>query len=117
TLSGTDANNCSHEASVNVTIKQKPTVAASVKRAPVCVGEMIELSAAGADSYLWNTGSPNADIAVIATIDLPYNFTVTGTGSNGCSSSDVISVPVSKCSGLEESSTVSEIAVYPNPGS
>lgn len=58
----------------------------------VCAGSPINISAAGANSYTWNTGSNFSTISVSPTVTTCY--TVSGTNSNGCNGSAVACVTV-----------------------
>ncbi|MBO9611835.1 MAG: T9SS type A sorting domain-containing protein [Dyadobacter sp.] len=68
-----------------------PTVTATSDTA--CVGSSGTLTAAGADSYLWNNGQTTASINV----STPGTYTVTGT-TNGCSSTATATFTTIACS-------------------
>ena len=58
----------------------------------LCAGESAVLTAAGAESYLWNTDDTVASITVTPAATTTY--TVTGTNQYGCSATDSITVTV-----------------------
>jgi hypothetical protein len=61
----------------------------------ICAGESVNLNAVGADLYSWvpgNFGGSSVTDAPSATT----TYTVTGTNSNGCSSTDTITVQVNQ---------------------
>ncbi|MBK9283966.1 MAG: T9SS type A sorting domain-containing protein [Sphingobacteriaceae bacterium] len=60
--------------------------------APVCIGQEVQITAYGASSYTWNTGSNSNSIVVnpISTVI----YTVNGNSGNSCISVFTISIPV-----------------------
>ena len=69
-------------------------------------GELVQLTASGADSYLWSTGDTTQCITVYSMTDRTY--TVYGYSQNGCSdmASVIVRVVVNEAD---------EIVLYPNP--
>ena len=84
----TDTYGC--DASVSIQVNALPTVSAGPDQS-VCSGGSVTLEASGASTYSWNNGVTN-DIAFVPTATQSY--TVTGTNSNGCSSTDDVIVTV-----------------------
>ena len=85
----TDANGCSNTASTSVTVNPLPNIVIN-GNSSFCQGGSTTLTATGADSYLWSTGSSNASIPV-------YNagsYSVTGTSAAGCTNSASVTVAV-----------------------
>ncbi len=82
------------------------------------VGESVTLTASGADTYTW---SPSAELnsatggSVIATPSATTTYTVTGKGTNGCTSTAAVIITVSTV-GLTNMD-LEKIAIYPNPSS
>ena len=76
----TNAQGCSASTFTNVTVNPLPTVTISGNTS-TCQGSTTTLTANGAQSYQWNTGSTNATI----TVGAAGNFTVTGYSAVGCS--------------------------------
>ena len=79
-----DGSPCSYNTTcqqVTVTVNSKPT-AVITPGGPTsfCIGGSVTLTASGGSSYLWSTGATTAAINVTAT----GNYSVTVTGSNGC---------------------------------
>jgi gliding motility-associated-like protein len=86
TVSGNN-NGCSSSLILSVTVNSSPTI--TVNSASICPGNSITISAIGANSYTWSTGSTNSSI-----ISFPSNstsYTVTGEIS-GCLSSAVSNI-------------------------
>lgn len=105
---------CSSTASVTITALAVPSVSAASSASLICNGQTASLTASGAATYVWNTSATTTVIAVSPTTTTSY--TVTGTGSNGCVNTYVISQAVSPCTGIDSKVTaVNGILVYPNP--
>jgi PKD repeat protein len=90
TVTVTDANACVATGSVTVTITAGPAI--TVASPTTCMGYTCTISAGGAVSYLWSTGSTAPAIAV--TLVSGTSYTVTGTGSGGCTATAVSTVTV-----------------------
>ncbi|WP_317896713.1 T9SS type A sorting domain-containing protein [Aurantibacillus circumpalustris] len=117
---GRDVNNCLLSNSVSITVNDLPNVFLSTDKDIICKKESVVLSATGANTYAWSnpiTGPLNgASLTLTLNIDLPYLFTVVGTGTNGCSRTATVSVDVQKCAGVNELSEQNTfVSVYPNP--
>jgi hypothetical protein len=85
TVTGTDANGCVNSAVSSVTVNALPNV--SVVSATICAGATGTLTASGADTYTWSTGSNSNEIS-----DNPASTTVyivSGTSPEGCPGSAV----------------------------
>ncbi len=89
TVTATNAQGCTATASTYVTVYPLPNVTIS-GNTTTCQGNQVILTANGAQSYQWNTGSTNATIMVGAT----GNFTVIGYSAQGCSNTASTSVSV-----------------------
>ncbi len=92
-LTGVDANACVNRDTVTVVPLPRPNVNAAVDRDTVCEGELIFLSATGAESYLWfpiGSTSPNPTHNPQFTTD----YRVYGFSAEGCLTIDEIRVTV-----------------------
>lgn len=94
-VTGTDANSCSKNDTILITVNALPTV--TVNDAAVCNGIPASLTASGADTYSWSpatdlntTTGPN----VISSTTSATSYTVTGTNANGCVSTAVSNVTI-----------------------
>jgi len=75
---------CTDSSSISITVNPLPTIVVSPSQT-ICAGNSAQLSASGANDYLWSNGDTGNNISV-----QPYNpvtYTVIGTDLNGCSSS------------------------------
>jgi len=91
TVTGTDANGCTASDAVVVTILPLPELSI-VAVDEVCYGECIILNASGAQSYSWSDGGSGSPYTYC-----PVNsdsITLTGTGANGCTATEVHSYTV-----------------------
>ena len=77
----TDANGCSKDASLKVTVNSlpKPSITGSAK---ICRGESTTLVASGGNSYLWSNNETTKEIVVTPAYTTTY--TVEATNANGC---------------------------------
>src|SRR5205823_5069158 len=90
-VSGILTNGCpsSNQPSVDILVNPRPHVIITGALS-FCQGDSTTLTASGADSYIWNTGSTSASIVV----KTAGKFVVTGM-SNGCSNaSDSVTVTI-----------------------
>jgi len=113
-----DNGGCTGTATSIVTVNNLPTVVTSAVQDTICIGNSTGVSATGAVSYSWGpaTGlSATTGSNVVASPTVTTNYTVTGTGSNGCTNTDVITITVNGCTGLINSSGDMQLEVYPNP--
>lgn len=90
----TDANGCMSTDSVSVGVNALPVLNVTGNPSTACFGIPAVLSATGASSYLWSTSDTTSTTSVIY---FASNMTyVTGTDTNGCSSTDSIYVTVNQ---------------------
>lgn len=82
-VTATNAQGCSATASTYVTVNPLPNVGIGCSTTFICQGETTTLTANGAQSYQWNTGSTSATIEV----GISGYYTVTGYSAQGCTRS------------------------------
>jgi CotH kinase protein/Immunoglobulin domain/Secretion system C-terminal sorting domain len=92
---GTGANGCSNSFQLTHIVKPKPQITILVNDSVLCDGEQVTLTASGASTYTWSTGT-NGPV-VIVTPSQTINYTVNGV-LNGCSGT-----------------SQKQIVVHPNP--
>lgn len=118
--SSTGSNGCIGTGSIVVAIKPTPTINASGTTAnDMCAGETLTLTGTGGQTYQWisSTGSLYAGSPVNIPVFAPVAFTVTGTGSNGCSAKATVQQNVAACTSISENGKAAAgLSVYPNPG-
>ncbi len=98
-VTGTDINTgCSATQTVTVTVNPLPNVSVNASINPICIGQSTNLTASGANTYLWSpAGSLNNNIGptVIATPTITTIYTVIGTNSStGCQDTANITITV-----------------------
>ncbi|MFH0865123.1 MAG: PKD domain-containing protein [Bacteroidota bacterium] len=89
TVTVVSSNGCSASDNVIINVNALPTANAGSDQS-ICYGASASLTATGGTSYLWSTGATTNSVNVT-----PYstsNYIVTVTNSNGCSSTDEVSV-------------------------
>ena len=117
TVNATTSDFCFASNTTTVTVNPSPIVQATSAKAEICRGESVDLTAAGATTYSWNTGGSGTSISVSPNVNTTY--TVTGINSNGCAATGTVFVKVNLCLGVGETSNISltGISVFPNPSS
>lgn len=90
TVIGTDSGGCSASAEITITV-QSASVEASTSSESICLGESVTLSGSGALSYSW---SDEVTDGVPFSPTETKTYTLTGTGENGCTATDEITVVV-----------------------
>jgi hypothetical protein len=117
TVTGTDVNTCSNTATITVTVNNLPAVNFNYTgNDTVCVGDGIQSLNGGTPSGGTYSGAgvtgtnfdPNT--AGIGAHNITYSFT----DVNSCTNTDLISITVIGCAGIEDND-YSTITVYPNP--
>ncbi|MBI2259239.1 MAG: T9SS type A sorting domain-containing protein [Flavobacteriia bacterium] len=75
---------------VTITVNPLPVVEIQAPVFTVCQGSILELTAVGADNYVWSTTETTSVISVSPTVNTFY--TVTGTDVNQCSNTATVEV-------------------------
>ncbi len=90
-------NNCSKKDTINVTVKRSPVITVTPASPQICIGSSVQLTAEGADSYLWSPAE-TLNLSNIATViaipDITTTYTVKGILENGCSAEQTVTVIV-----------------------
>jgi hypothetical protein len=90
TVTGTATTGCTNTAVGSVTVNVLPAVSAS--STTICAGSGGTLTASGASTYTWSTGTNGANLVVSPTSNT--NYTVTGTSVAGCIKSATATIVV-----------------------
>ncbi len=115
---------CTFTNSQYVVVNDSPNLVVFASNAVVCAGQPVNLTAFGATSYTWSTGSNSSFITVTPTANATYN--IVGANSFGCQAtaaqlitvspspvvSAVSSAPVSMCAGETQTLTGSGANTY-----
>lgn len=96
------------------TVVSAPVLTVTPTSSVICAGSTVLLTANGASSYSWSTGTASAQISVAPTTNTTY--VVTG-NTSGCTGSATVGINVSTCTGIEKEplSEIKTLALYPNP--
>ena len=109
-------NGCNDYDTINITVATAPDIFLG-NDTILCNTEFLTIDAgAGADHYLWNTGSASNTILLDGSL-LPLginSFSVHAWNDNSCSDNDTILVDVQVCSGINELAS-DGFKIYPNP--
>ncbi|MBN8693442.1 MAG: SBBP repeat-containing protein [Bacteroidetes bacterium] len=110
---------CNSTASHTITIKPSPIITFTCSApgwiwGPSCQ-QTATITANGASTYSWNTGSNLQTIVVSPSVTT--NYMVYGTFVNGCASSGVYPLTVYPCTDVNEINLKNNISIYPNPTS
>lgn len=97
TVTGSGPFGCINTKTISVTTYSVPVVSVTPSNTTICSGTTLGLSASGAGSYTWTTGSNASAIGVVPATSTSYS--VTGTNSFGCQNSagsvvNVINTPI-----------------------
>ncbi|MES2680049.1 MAG: T9SS type A sorting domain-containing protein [Bacteroidota bacterium] len=115
TMTVSDVNSCTATATGSITIYANPTINVS-GTFTICAGETTNLTASGANVYNW-TSSTATGSTVAFSPGSTTSYTVIGTNTiTGCKDNKIITVQVSKCTGVEEfADNRGDVKLYPNP--
>ena len=98
TVTATNPQGCAGNASVTLTTLPPPPITAS-NDATICQNSSITLGAAGGISYTWTASDPAFQASgpsITVTPPQSTDYYVSGTGTNGCSKTDTISILIHK---------------------
>lgn len=104
-VTGSVNGGCTGSSTYDVTVIPQPTVTLTASSDTVCKGSPASLTASGANTYSWSSGTSTAS-SIIVTPTVNTTYTVTGT-VGGCSNSASVTINVS-------SPTISVAAVDSN---
>jgi hypothetical protein len=92
---------------ISVLLNYDYTISASPNFSSICIGNTTTLTALGASTYTWNTGSNLSAIAVSPTTT--SNYTVVGQNTSGCTHSVVQTITVNALPSLTISAPASSL--------
>ncbi|MDB4533889.1 gliding motility-associated C-terminal domain-containing protein [Vicingaceae bacterium] len=99
TVSVTDVNGCTANDSVTVSINTASPVYAS-NDVIICIGTSTTIFATGSSSYDWSNGLGSASSTTVSP-DVSTTYIVTGSDTNGCVSTDQVTVSINQESCLD----------------
>ena len=109
--------NCSAlpRSSVTVTVNPLPVLSTAGSQTLSCSGFSANLSASGANTYTWSTLPPQSGSVIAVSPNASTNYTVTGTGANGCTGTAMTLLNVVVCPGISEIKENVTHTLFPNP--
>jgi hypothetical protein len=111
---GTDANNCSSNAEINIEVNPSPVITIILSDDSLCLGESITLFAEGALTYNWSQGSTTSEITLTPGTNMVVS--VEGTNEFDCTSSVSVDIIIQNCQGVDQINFDGlEIELFPNP--
>lgn len=87
--------------STTINVLPAPTINAAATKTLVCSGSFITVTASGANSYTWQPINVVASTTVIP-LQSSITLTITGTGSNGCSSVTYLPIQTQVCESITD---------------
>jgi len=92
TVTGTSSLGCTASATATIVVYPVPNITVIANDSTVCEGSSVEITANGADTYLWSNGQNTQTINPI--INQQTTFSVIGTGLGGCIDSNSITINI-----------------------
>lgn len=95
TVQGSQLNGCLNTATVKVTVATFTNLTLSATSFTVCKGDNFTVTASGANSYTWTSGTTTLNGAsIVETPSVNVVYTLVATAGNGCRASEIIPVDV-----------------------
>ena len=101
------------EATSSLIVNPLPILSISSTATVICLGEVIILTANGANTYTWTGGLNTNSIAVSPSVSTTYS--ASGTSTDGCVGSNTLQLNVTECTNINTIVSKAAIKVYPNP--
>lgn len=92
TVTGTSSLGCTASATATIVVNPLPNITIIANPSTVCEGSSVDITANGANSYLWSNGQNTQTINPI--INQQTTFSVTGTSLEGCTDSNSITINI-----------------------
>jgi hypothetical protein len=109
TAYGIDGNGCQGSDTVAITVTPNPTIGVDASPNEICLGELVDLSATGADEFLWDNGI-GAGASHALNPQETTTYTVTGS-TNGCQTTASVLVTVNPIPEVEATASPNEICL------
>jgi hypothetical protein len=118
TITGTNlTTGCTNYTTTTLFVYALPVISLNTSKSFLCLNESSTITASGANSYTWSTGSNSSQIVVSPIVST--NYTVVGENTNStCTNTAIINQSVDACLSIDNSSFKvqnSSLQIYPNP--
>jgi hypothetical protein len=99
-----------------ITIPALSPVITFTAKPSICIGESTTFTATSSGPVVWLPAGTGSGTIVTVSPTATTIYTVTASNANNCTTSKTLSLVVNKCLSVEESSAISDVRIYPNPG-
>ena len=112
TVTGTNTvTGCVNTQTITINVNQLPVITASAAQAVICAGASSNLTATGANTYVWNPGNLSGAVVTV-TPAATTTYTVTGTNTvTGCVNTQTVTVTVNALPVVAAASAAAAICV------
>lgn len=116
TITGTNSGNCRNSTISVVNVESLSQLTITSSKNPICVGEIVKLTAQGAYAYNWSNWQPSPTATTNLGPSVTTSISVIGQSIEGCTNTAVTTITVDACdvTSLDENS-ISDFRIYPNP--
>ena len=116
TITGTNSGNCRNSTISVVHVESLSQLTISISKNPICVGEIVKLTAQGAYSYNWTNWLPSPTATTNLGPSITTSISVIGQSIEGCTNTAVTTITVDACeiTSMNENSIIN-FSIYPNP--
>lgn len=109
--------NCTGTAAISVSVNPNPTVSVSSPSNPICIGDALNLTGNGANSYTWSGGVSSQFNPVFVSPTVTTTYSLAGT-VNSCTNMAVFTLTVNTCGGVglqTQTLPTNQLMIFPNP--
>ncbi len=116
TITGTNSGNCRNSTISVVHVESLSQLTITSSKNPICVGEIVKLTAQGAYAYNWSNWQPSPTATTNLGPSVTTSISVIGQSIEGCTNTAVTTITVDACeiTSMNENS-IFNFSIYPNP--
>jgi len=113
-VNGLSQTGCRNTGFAFVNVYPLPFINVTASSTMICLGEEVQLTGSGANSYQWLPGGQAGNSFVTSPLS-SIVYTCVGLDANNCENSTAITVSVSACQSIAESYLNGDYKIFPNP--